>query len=167
MHGRSGIQGIVAGVEASAAHDTQLRDGVGELGQAHAGLALAGVEAYGLLAVGAGRVDGDAGWDDRSALVGEDVGGVVAHVSRGAVDVEDAASGRGSVVYENGEGFAGADVIGGQDEVVDGGREVVGCDVGHKAEVGRSGLGRVDRGGGSGCSAGHAHKGQNAGERQS
>ena len=131
LHSGPGVQDVVASVEARAAHDAQLRDGVGELREADAGLALAGVDAHGLLAVGGSRVHGDTGWDDGRALVGQDVGGAVADVSRGAVDVEDAAGGGSGVIHEHSEGLASTGVVRGQDEVVDRGGMVVGRDVGH------------------------------------
>jgi hypothetical protein len=146
LHGWPIRQGIQAGVEAIAADGVQLGDGVGELGEADAGLTLAGVDAHGGLAVGARGVDGDAGGEQRRALVGEDVGGAVVDVVGGAVDVEDAAGGDAGVGHEHGVVLTGADVVGGQDEVVNGGREVVGGNVGDQAEVLSGSLGRVDWG---------------------
>lgn len=57
-------------------------------------------------------------------------------------------------------------MVGRHDEVVDRGREVVGRDVGYQAEVGRRGLGRVNRAGGR-SSRGRAQKSQNTGEGDS
>lgn len=160
-------QGVVAGVEAGAGRGLERGDGVGELREADAGLARASVDAQGLLAVGAGAVDREAGGVQKGAFVGEDIGGAEADLSRGAVDVEDAARGGGGVVHKHGPGIAGGRVVGRHDEVVDRGREVVGRDVGYQAEVGRGGLGRVDWAGGGRSSAGHAHEAQDGGEGES
>lgn len=168
LHGRTTGKGIVAGVEAIATNDLELGDGIRELGQADASLAHAGVDAHALLSGGVGTADGHAGGEERrAALIGEDVGAVVADVGCGAVDVEDAAGGGGGVVHEHGIGSAGTGVGGGQDEVVDRGREVVCRDISYQAEVGRCGLGRVDWAGGGRSSAGDAHEAQDGGEGES
>lgn len=168
LHGSSLGQGAVAGVEAIGADEAQLGDGVGELGEPDTRLALAGVDAHGLLAVGAGAIDHHAGGEEGiAALVGEDVGVSKADVDGSAVEVEDAAAGGSGVLGQHGEVLAGADVVGGQDEVVDGGGEVVGSDIGYQAEVGRGGLGRVDWDGASWNCRCQADEGQGAGEGES
>ena len=112
LHSRPEGQVVRASVEASTTNDVELRNGVGELGQYDAGLALAGVDAQGLLAVGARGVDGDTGREKRSSLVGEDVGALVENIRGGAVDVEDAASGGGLVGDQHGVVLASTDVVG-------------------------------------------------------
>lgn len=144
LHATAKWQGVQAGVEALAADGVKLGDGVGERSEAEAGLAHAGVDAHGGLAVGAGGVDGEAGGEQRGALVGEDVGVAVVDILGSAVDVEDAARGGGVVGHEHGEVLASANVVGGQDEVVDGWGEVIGGNVGDQAEVLGGSLGRVD-----------------------
>jgi hypothetical protein len=167
LHSGPEWQGIVAGVESGTTHDAQLRDGVGELGHANTGLALAGINTHALLAAGVGWIDGDAGGEERAAFVGKDIGGAIPHVGRGAVDVEDAPCGSRGIGDEHGEVLAGADVVGGHDEVVDRGSQVVGSDVSYQAEVGGSCLGRVDGGRSGWGSRGDTKKGQDAGEGQS